>query len=480
MAGFSRQLKSPKLWIAALLLAVIFVTFILPSLVSEPWLTPGDANNASQQPTAAQTEPLAPSVIAEKTQYRQDSQTLLASIIQLRDQLTAQGVARWAQVEFQNALTAVDQGDNAYRLGDYQQSLNNYRQALDQLQQLQQLAQQTLQQALTDGEMAIQRANPEDIPLAQENAALAMVIAPDNSQSVALNRQASQFPALVDALFQGDKQFQQQQYQQAKEAYQSALAVDPSHQRAQQAFADAETAINRQNFLAQMSEGYKALQAEDFAAALSAFAKAKALDNSDPSAQSAQQAIAETQSRQQQAVIDRQMDSAAKLAQQEQWQQAQQIYRQLLEDDSSLVDAKAKLIPVEIRAQLDQQLVSLLDDPLALADKATYAKATTWLADAQGIANPGPRLRNQIQQLETLIQRATLPISVSLISDNQTEVTIYRVAKLGTFARQTVALTPGRYTIVGSRRGYRDVRIELTLRGEEIEEPTIIRCTEKI
>lgn len=480
MVGFSRQLKSPKLWIAVLLLAVTFVTFVLPGLVSEPWLTPGDASNAQKQPTAAQTEPLAPSVIAEKTQYRQDSQTLLASIIQLRDQLTAQGVARWAQVEFQNALTAVDQGDNAYRLGDYQQSLNSYRQALDQLQQLQQLAQQTLQQALTDGEMAIQRANPEDIPLAQENAALAMAIAPDNSRSVALNRQASQFPALVDALFQGDRQFQQQQYQQAKEAYQSALAIDPNHQRAQQAFANAEAAINRQNFLAQMSEGYKALQAEDFAAALSAFAKAKALDNSDPSAQSAQQAIAETQSRQQQAVIDRQMDSAAKLAQQEQWQQAQQIYRQLLEDDSSLVDAKAKLIPVEIRVQLDQQLVSLLDDPLALADKAIYSKATAWLADARGIANPGPRLQNQIQQLETLIQRATLPISVPLVSDNQTEVTIYRVAKLGTFAHQTVALTPGRYTIVGSRRGYRDVRIELTLRGEEIEEPTIIRCTEKI
>jgi tetratricopeptide (TPR) repeat protein len=243
---------------------------------------------------------------------------------------------------------------------------------------------------------------------------------------------------------------------------------------------DTLAAIDRQNFLAQMSEGYKALQAEDFAAALSAFAKAKALDNSDLSVQSAQQAIAETQSRQQQMAIDRQMGSAAKFAQQEQWQQAQQIYRQLLEDDPSLVDAKAKLIPVEIRAQLDKQLVSLLDDPLALADKAIYSKATAWLADAQGIANPGPRLQNQIQQLEILIQRATLPISVPLVSDNQTEVTIYRVGKLGTFARQTVALTPGRYTIVGSRRGYRDMRIELTLRGEAIVEPVIIRCTEKI
>jgi len=477
--GFFRQLKSPKLWIATLLLAVIFVTFILPSLVSEPWLTPGDANNPPKQPTAAQTAPLAPSVIAEKIQYRQDSQTVLASIIQLRDQLTAQGVARWAQVQFQNALTAVDQGDKAYRSGDYQQSLNSYHQALDQLQQLQQLAQQTLQQALTDGEMAIQRANPEDIPLAQESATLTMAIAPDNSQSVELNRQVSQFPPLVDALFQGDRQFQQKQYQQAKKAYQSALAIDPSHQRAQRGLEDTLGAIDRQNFLAQMSEGYKALQAEDFAAALSAFAEAKAIDNSDLSVQSAQQAIAETQSRQQQMAIDRQMDSAVKFAQQEQWQQAQQVYRQLLEDDPSLVDTKVKLIPVAIRAQLDQQLVSLLDDPLALADKAIYAKATAWLADAQGIANPGPRLQNQIQQLEILIQRATLPISVSLVSDNQTEVTIYKVAKLGTFARQTVALTPGRYTIVGSRRGYRDMRIELTLEGDRVE-PIMIRCTERI
>jgi hypothetical protein len=59
-------------------------------------------------------------------------------------------------------------------------------------------------------------------------------------------------------------------------------------------------------------------------------------------------------------------------------------------------------------------------------------------------------------------------------------VTIHRVGRLGSFERKDVELLPGRYTVVGMRAGFRDVRREITLLPGR-EAPTIvIRCEEPI
>jgi hypothetical protein len=144
------------------------------------------------------------------------------------------------------------------------------------------------------------------------------------------------------------------------------------------------------------------------------------------------------------------------------------------------VEAKAKLVRVKIRAQLDQQIISVLNDPLTLADKNLYSAAQTVLLDARGINNPGPKLQKQIVQLQGVIKRSQIPIEINLLSDNHTQVTIYRVGKLGTFQQISVQLVPGRYIVVGSRKGYRDVRIELTVEGVNPVPAVPIICTEKI
>ena len=65
-----------------------------------------------------------------------------------------------------------------------------------------------------------------------------------------------------------------------------------------------------------------------------------------------------------------------------------------------------------------------------------------------------------------------------LVSDNATDVTVYRVGRLGSFERRALQLRPGRYTIVGSRAGCRDVRKEIVLDAGMA--PVTIRCEERI
>jgi hypothetical protein len=69
---------------------------------------------------------------------------------------------------------------------------------------------------------------------------------------------------------------------------------------------------------------------------------------------------------------------------------------------------------------------------------------------------------------------------VALRSDAQTDVVVYKVAKLGKFNQHELALRPGAYTAVGSRIGYRDVRVDFTVKPEGPPPALTIACTEAI
>jgi hypothetical protein len=71
-------------------------------------------------------------------------------------------------------------------------------------------------------------------------------------------------------------------------------------------------------------------------------------------------------------------------------------------------------------------------------------------------------------------------VRVALASDNVTEVQIYRVGKLGAFDRRELELLPGKYTAVGTRAGFRDVRREFTVMPGLPPPSLMIRCEEPI
>jgi hypothetical protein len=108
------------------------------------------------------------------------------------------------------------------------------------------------------------------------------------------------------------------------------------------------------------------------------------------------------------------------------------------------------------------------------------AAARDTLARAGNISNAGPVLQKQLATLKDWIARADVPVSVALQSDNVTQVTIYRVGQLGTFAERSLELVPGSYTVVGTRPGYRDVRREINVRPGAASEPVVIRCEDRI
>ena len=132
------------------------------------------------------------------------------------------------------------------------------------------------------------------------------------------------------------------------------------------------------------------------------------------------------------------------------------------------------------RADIDTRLQKIISKSERLSDPTVFSQTEYLQSQAGKIQQPGPRLRQQLATLSTLIQQALTPISVLLQSDEKTDVTVYRVARLGTFSRQKLELKPGTYTAVGVRSGYRDVRQKFTLSHAQSSPVIEIRCTDPI
>ena len=198
-SGPSQQEGKQKLIIGGLLLLVVAVVLLLPNMVSDPWIA--DANETAIPGPA--TTAVSPSTAAEKTKYRQDSQKVLAQIIAVRDLLKQQNVEYWGDFEFRQALALIDQGDEQYGYGDYQDALASYQNSLEQLQALETAGQTTFETALRNGTEAIENAEPADIALAAEAAATAMAIAPQDSRSQQLAQRSDQLESLIAALDNG-------------------------------------------------------------------------------------------------------------------------------------------------------------------------------------------------------------------------------------------------------------------------------------
>jgi hypothetical protein len=107
-------------------------------------------------------------------------------------------------------------------------------------------------------------------------------------------------------------------------------------------------------------------------------------------------------------------------------------------------------------------------------------EATTLVVDVTRMGDIGPRLASQRDELSRLLKRAATPVTVELVSDNMTSVSIYKVGVLGSFMSRRLDLRPGTYVAIGARPGYRDVRLEFRVAPEIDMQPVVVRCEEPI
>jgi tetratricopeptide (TPR) repeat protein len=238
-----------------------------------------------------------------------------------------------------------------------------------------------------------------------------------------------------------------------------------------------EQAILERDFTAAMSSGYRYLDSEELAAARSAFSQAAELHPNLAEVAVALQSVSNAEISQRVGLLS---GRARQAEVEEDWQQAVEAYSQILQLESGSIDGLIGQARAQVRLSLDRKLVVYRGDFDSLLDSVVREQARTTLNQARELPSAGSRLLEQIASISAELDKLVGEVNVQLVSDGVTDVRILRQSHLGVFQQEELILSPGKYVAVGSRSGFRDIRLEFVVRSGEPLEPLNIACTEAI
>lgn len=164
----------------------------------------------------------------------------------------------------------------------------------------------------------------------------------------------------------------------------------------------------------------------------------------------------------------------------EHWDLALNAYEKALSIDKNATFALRGKDRSEQFLKLKQQLDFYLMNPDRLQSPEPLAHARKLLGVANAIPNIGASLRESHERLQILVDRLSSPRPVILRSDEATQVTVLLVGRFGQLRERRLTLPPGQYTALGSRAGYRDVRVHFRVLPDDKETVVDIRCEERI
>ena len=263
----------------------------------------------------------------------------------------------------------------------------------------------------------------------------------------------------------------------AKKSYQELLAIDADWQPAKTALGQLNRDLAKQNYSRQMSAGFANLADNRLQKARDAFRSALRMR---PGSEDAKDGLFQVEAAIKLAEISRLRGQAEAYAVVEQWPLALNDYQSALKLDPNLVFARDGEAHAQKMIRIDKEFALYVVQPERLGEDNVYQAALGFLEQARLLADPGPRLQAQLLQLQVQLQVSRIPVRVDLVSDQMTEVFINRIGRIGTFAEHVVRLVPGKYTLIGIRDGYRDVRRQLVVLPGISPEPVLISCEEKI
>ena len=449
---------------AVLVVATAGVAFLLPKLTSYTTVDPA-VLQIPGGPTPAEVD------AEKKAEELVDMHEELSKRLL---ELDSRAAAQWGGEQFAAARKSLDEIGGMLERRKFENAPAPLAQLQTALDEIEARVPQALKAQIDEGKRSLAAGELENARHAFDTA---LRIEPGNNEAIEWGARVAAASGVLPTIADAENAEAAKDLPKAKQLFTEVLKGNPGNLAATQGLARVNRALNETEFNQQMGAGLSALNAGRLGEANTYLQRAKALRPDSAEVSAALQRVADTGSGRSLADLE---NRAARLAAEERWTEALEVYDQALSRDPTLqfaINGKAAVAP---RAELGEQLQALIDRPERLAADEVRRQAERLLAQAEALPTRGPVIRSQVSRLELLLPTFNQPVMLALESDNATEVAIQRVGFLGTFDRRQVELKPGRYTVTGKRAGFRDVRRDITVAPGQSGQTIEIRCLEPI
>lgn len=383
-------------------------------------------------------------------------------------------LARHAPGPWQEAQAAATAAELAFARDRFAEAAGSWRTAAVALDRATAEFNRLVQEALTAGIEALSAGNRQQ---ALDALHKLRDLQPDHPQLRQLLQRAETIENVRALVISAAEHEDDGDFELARIDYQRALDIDPLALDARAGVARTAAAITNELFDEAIEAGRLQFDQGNFAAAVGFFTTATTLKPGDPIADRLlQQAQAgfETQK------LQRLSAAAASAAAANDWQQALGLYNQALAINpgyTAAVDGAKRATTAIAEQQRFKELLTRAD---ALAARNEFDEAIVLLRQASLIRPDETSIPVRIADFQRKLIEQERPVKVTLISDGQSSINIYRVGVIGQIERRTIDLRPGEYTIVASRTGYRSIRKTIVVESGSEPMTLTIQCTERI
>lgn len=468
--------RPARWWAAGSLALVALVTAAVYWLPD--WAERRAATTAAEAAAAAASQAEAARLLAAetaaRTQARQAAEVARTAHAEAKARLDAQPSALWAAALLAEARERAAAAVTAMDLGEFERARESWMAASQTLEAVEAGRDAALAEALAAGADALSRG---DTLAASRAFDLAAAIDPGSPAVARGQARVATLDEVFARLDEGARETAEGRYRPALAAYQEALRLDAEAPGAEAAIRRIREREAGDRFAMAMAAGLEALADGRLESARDQLERAASLrpDAAEPGAALQQLNSLELDRRLQAAVL-----AAGGAEREEDWAEAQRRWQEAVTLQPSLEAAREGVRRSDLRRALADRFDALLGDPERLWTPAGRSEAVKLLAEAGKAPAPSRRLAALAADLSKQLDAAERPIRVTLQSDGLTDVVVYRVGRLGAFQSREVEVVPGRYSVVGTRSGFRDVRVELEVRPGEGVSPLVVRCEEPI
>ncbi len=403
---------------------------------------------------------------------REGSQEFLKTAKTALQELDRFNLKDWNPIKNQELKESFKNGESMHRLRRYFEANRLFKDIIIESNSIISAMPEKLETKIQEGYFFIENNKPL---AAIESFNYALKIEPSNERALKGLKIATNFNEVESLFTQADEFEMLGRNTDALKTYYKIIELDPTATKAQYAINRIEFNKKEKAYLQLYNKGHTHLQNKRFREARQSFQEAQKMF---PSRKEVKDSLSETLRAETDYLINKYIKEARIASTQNDWITALKNYEKALKLDNSLEEGLKGLNYSIRRNKLNQQIMSILNNNEYPLKQTTFEKTREILKLALAHKDESV-VASQIDELNKILAEMKKKVPVLFISDNQTYVKLANNINLGAFKSQKFRLTPGKYLVMGERKGFQEVSKNFIVSTDKKDNRVYIICKQK-
>lgn len=375
---------------------------------------------------------------------------------------------------YQQAFALASEGRFFMQNGSFAEAHERFEAAIEQLEGIGVLLDQFVDRQVLEGQAALAAGN-RDGAIQKFNAVVE--IEPDNEAAIRGLERADTLDKVYPLIQEAKTLEAEGELVRANDLYARAFELDNQSARAQQGMFRTARLVKDRAFTRAMDQAGAAAEAGNWYEAVDAYEEALEVY---PENEEVTELLAEAEDMEFQTRIILGINKAIEFENAREWDLAKGAYQEVLDIDPDNEDATEGLLRTGKMIRTLIRYEKMVELALLEARSGDFQSAIRYFNSAMGVKPDYLALNAEARRLRDFLDEQSKPVRLILVSDDRTWVSIYGYELLGKFDEQTVNILPGRYRIIGRRKGYEDVTIDIQVVAGEPMEPISVVASRKV